>query len=186
MKRWSSSTFLVIGLVIIAALIRIARNSGWLPLPPNVAPITAMALLSGALLPRRWTFVVPLSAMLVSDLVIGFYSLPVMLVVYGAFAVSNVIGLWLRKRQSLGRIFGASLLGSTVFFVLTNTAVWAFQAMYPHSVSGLIQAFVAGLPFFRNTVIGDLGFSAIFFGVYAVGMVYWQRRLTLLTSSTHG
>lgn len=171
----STSTVLAVGLIFLAVASRVARHYGLLDLPPNVAPITAVALFSGVVLPRRYTFIVPLAAMLLSDLFIGFYTLPVMLAVYACFAISNVLGLALRRRQTPARIFGFSLIGSVVFFLVTNAAVWAFQTMYPHTVSGLMQAYSAGLPFFRNTVVGDLGYSIVLFGSYAAVMLYSRR-----------
>lgn len=185
-RRPSTSTLVVIGLVIGGAVIRVARDAGWLPLPPNVAPIAAMALLSGAVLPRRLTFVVPLAAMLVSDLVIGFYSLPVMISVYISFALSNIIGTRLRQRLQVGRVIGASLVGSLVFFLITNAAVWAFQSMYPHTLFGLGQSYLLGLPFFRNTVLGDLVFTGLFVVSYRAIVVYFRQHQLLATRPING
>lgn len=185
-RRPSDSTLVAVGLILLGAAVRIARDAGWLPLPPNVAPISAMALLSGAVLPRRLTFVVPLAAMLASDLVIGFYTLPVMVAVYASFALSNILGLRLRRRLHSGRVMAASLAGSVAFFLITNAAVWAFQTMYPHTAFGLGQSYLAGLPFFRNTVLGDLLFTGILVGSYRMIMVYWQHRQSLTPAPING
>lgn len=174
-KYFSASTLLAVGLILLAVASRVARHFGWLDLPPNVAPITAVALFSGVVLPHRYTFVVPLAAMLLSDVLIGFYTLPVMLAVYACFAMSNLLGIALRRRQTVVRLFGYSLFGSLLFYMITNAAVWAFQTMYPHTLTGLGQAYIAGLPFFRNTVVGDLGYSAVLFGTYAAVMLYSRR-----------
>jgi hypothetical protein len=183
MSQRSTSALVAIGLILLAVASRVARHFGWLELPPNVAPITAVAMFSGAFLPRRLTFVVPLTAMLVSDMLIGFYTLPVMIAVYACFAISNLFGLRLRTRRSIMRLAGWTLAGSTIFFLVTNAAVWAFEGMYPHTVPGLGQAYVAGLPFFRNTVLGDLGYSAVLFGTYALAVVYWRRQHTNVVPS---
>lgn len=185
-RRPSVSTLVAVGLILLGAAVRIARDAGWLPLPPNMAPISAMALFSGAVLPRRLTFVVPLAAMLASDLVIGFYTLPVMVSVYASFALSNILGLRLRRRLHPGRVIVASLAGSVAFFLITNAAVWAFQAMYPHTALGLGQSYLAGLPFFRNTVLGDLLFTGVLVGSYRMIMVYWQHRQSLTPSPING
>lgn len=185
-RRPSSTAWALVGVVLLGALLRIARDAGWLPLPPNVAPISAMAIVSGAFLPRRYAFVLPLSAMLLSDVVIGFYSLPVMMAVYASFAFSNAIGWWLKPRINVRRVVGASLAGSIVFFLVTNAAVWAFQAMYPHTLSGLIQAYLAGLPFFRNTVAGDLVYTGVFVGVMQAFVVYLKQRQLRITPVTNG
>lgn len=185
-RRLSTSAIVAISLIIIGAALRIARDAGWIPLPPNVAPISAMALLSGLALPRRMTFVVPLAAMLASDLVIGFYSLPVMVSVYAAFALSNLLGIKLRRRLNFSRVIGASLAGSVLFFLVTNAAVWAFQSMYSHSLIGLWQSYVSALPFFRNTVLGDLFFTGALIGSYRMIVVYFADRQSLATRSING
>ncbi|MBI5466718.1 MAG: hypothetical protein HY975_00675 [Candidatus Kerfeldbacteria bacterium] len=173
-----------IGLVVIGIGLRIARHFGVIDLPPNVSPVSALAMFSGTVLPRRYAFVVPLGLMLASDIVIGFYELPVMMAVYGCFALSNLIGFWLRHRRNIRRTIAAALAGSTVFFLITNAAVWIFQAMYPHTLAGLGQAYGAGLPFFRNTVAGDLSYTAVFFGLYHLIVVYSKQRIPLVSKST--
>jgi len=185
-RRLSTSTLIAIGFILLGAVLRIIRDAGFLPLPPNVAPISAMALLSGAVLPKRLTFVVPLAAMLASDLVIGFYSLPVMASVYASFAVTNIIGRQLRNRAQAGRVIGASILSSIIFFLVTNAAVWIFQSMYPHTIAGLGQAYLLGLPFFRNTLFGDLAFTGLLFGAYQASVVYLRRRQQIANIPIHG
>lgn len=184
--RLSRSTTTVVGLILLGVVLRIARDAGWIGLPPNVAPISALALFSGALLPRRWTFVVPLAAMLLSDLVIGFYSLPVMISVYASFAVSNMLGRRLRSRLTMRRTIEMSLLGSIIFFVVTNAAVWLFQDMYQHNLVGLWQSYLSALPYFRNTVLGDLGFTGVFFGAYQFVVVYLTKRNPIASSTING
>jgi len=73
------------------------------------------------------------------------------------------------------RVLSLSLVGSTIFFLLTNAAVWGFGGYYPRTGAGLMSAYVAGLPFFRNTVIGDLGFAAVFFGLVALFVLVSKR-----------
>lgn len=184
-RRPSSSVLIAIGLILLGATLRILRDAGFVPLPPNVAPISAMALLSGAVLPRRLTFVVPLAAMLASDLVIGFYSLPVMGAVYASFALTNIIGRRLRDRAHVRRVIGASLLSSIIFFLVTNAAVWIFQSMYPHTIVGLGQSYLLGLPFFRNTLFGDLAFTGLLFGVYQASVVYLRQRHQVANTPIH-
>ena len=181
-KRPTTSALIAIALIAVGAALRVARDAGWVPLPPNVAPISAMAILSGLALPRRYALVVPLTAMLMSDLIIGFYTLPVMI----SFGLSNYIGHVLRRSPTVRLTLAASLSGSVLFFLLTNGAVWAFQTMYPHTIVGLGQAYLAGLPFFRNTLLGDLGFTALLVGGYASAVVYLRHRLTTAISTLHG
>lgn len=186
-NRFLSPTAFAVTLIALGIGLRLARHFGWLSLPPNVSPVGPLAMLSGLVLPRRFAFVVPLGLMLASDVIIGFYALPVMVSVYLCFAASNLLGLWLRRRFGVGRLAVGALAGSLLFFLVTNAAVWGFQSMYPPTLAGLGQAYIAGLPFFRNTVIGDLAYSTLFFGLYQLAVVYWKHRVSLVPQTTiHG
>ncbi|MBI4426789.1 MAG: hypothetical protein HY567_04385 [Candidatus Kerfeldbacteria bacterium] len=167
---------LAIALIVGAAGIRVLRDAGLISLPPNVAPIAALALFGGVYLPRRLAFAVPLAAMLLADVLIGFYELGIMASVYGSFAVSGLIGLWLRTHKRVGPILTGTVIGSMVFFLVTNAAVWAFAALYPKTIAGLLAAYVAGLPFFRNTVLGDLAFTGLLFGAFELALLLARRR----------
>jgi len=105
--------------VVLVGIILAAAASRLIPHPPNFAPITAMALFGGAYFSdKRFAFLVPLTAMFLSDLVIGLHSL--MTVIYGSFALIVCIGLWLRKRRTVLPIAGAVLASSILFFVITS------------------------------------------------------------------
>lgn len=134
------------------------------PHPPNMAPITAMALFGGIYLNKRYAILVPLATMLISDYFIGFHSL--MLWVYGSFALVGVFGIWLKNRKTFGIIFFASLLSSMLFFLITNFGVWVEGRMYPPTFNGLLMSYYMAIPFFRNTIIGDLLYTGVFFGAY--------------------
>ena len=138
----------------------------FLPHAPNFAPIGAMALFGGAKLNKKYALILPLAAMIVSDYFIGFYSWQIMASVYGSFLIYGLLGLWARKNGGWLKIGGATLAGSILFFLITNGAVWAFSSMYPHTLVGLFACYAAGLPFWRNTLLGDVFFTAVFFGVY--------------------
>jgi hypothetical protein len=137
------------------------------PHPPNFTPIGAMALFSGAYLARRGlAYAVPLAAMLLSDALIGFHS--GMPFVYGSVALIVLIGqLGLRRVSSL-TVVAASLMSSVLFFVVTNFGTWAVSGMYPLTPAGLATCYVAAIPFFQNTVVGDLFYSAALFGGFAL------------------
>lgn len=176
MKKLSPLMLYALGLIFIGAALRVLRHVGLVALPPNVAPVSALAMLSAVALPRRYAFVVPLSLMLVADVLIGFDFWPITLSIYASFAVSYLLGQWVRRHRSTARVLMASLAGSIVFYGVTNAAVWAFGSIYVHTLAGLGQSYMAGLPFFRNTVLGDLGYAGLFFGLYQVAVVYSQRR----------
>lgn len=158
-------------LVILAAATRLA------PHPENFAPIAALALLAGATglqqtskAGRIAVLGLPLLAMLVSDYMIGFYTWQVMATVYFGFALTAGLGLLVRRRYSWGTIFGASLAGSIIFFLLTNAAVWAFTPMYEKTFLGLMESYYNALPFFRNSLFGDLVYTAVLFGIYELAV----------------
>ncbi|RMG58982.1 MAG: hypothetical protein D6717_02095 [Gammaproteobacteria bacterium] len=153
-------------IVLAAALMRI------LPHPPNVTPVAAMALFAGAhFADRKLALVVPLLAMLMSDLVLGLHQ--TLLFVYLGVALTVLIGTTLRGRARPLPAMGAALLASVLFFLLTNFGVWLTGTLYPHTVQGLFAAYTAGLPFFRNSLLGDLFWTAVLFGGYRALAAYW-------------
>lgn len=137
------------------------------PHPPNFSPIDAMALFSGAYLGRRAIAVAaPLAALLLSDLVLGFY--PGMLFQYAAVVLVVLLGSFALSRLTLLRIGGAALASSVLFFAVSNFGVWLVSGMYARSLAGLSACLFAAIPFFQNTVAGDLFYAAILFGGFAL------------------
>lgn len=147
--------------VLIAALTRLV------PHPPNFAPITAMSLFAGAYFTRKQlAFIVPLLAMLISDLFLGFYTISIF--VYLSFAVIT----WMGQQQNkvTPKIV---LLGSVLFFLISNIGVWLLH--YPKTIDGLVNCFALAIPFFATSLIGDIFYSVILvFGFSAI-----SRRLQL-------
>jgi hypothetical protein len=139
----------------------------YLPHPPNVSPIAAMALFGGATFSdRRAAFLLPFLALFVGDLFIGLHV--TMPYVYFAFGLTVLAGFALRGRSRPTHIALAVLGSSLVFFLLTNFGVWMTSAMYPKTAQGLLQAYVEGIPFFQNTLLGNAAFSLLLFGAYEV------------------
>jgi hypothetical protein len=137
------------------------------PHPPNFAPIGAMALFSGAQLGRRpLAFAAPLGALLLSDVIIGFY--PGMGFVYASVALIVLIGSAIGSRISVIRVGAAALASSILFFIVTNFGTWLSSGMYPHDLAGLAACYAAAVPFFQNTVGGDLVYAALLFGGFAL------------------
>lgn len=168
--RWSNPrTWLLLSMIALAAAVRI------LPHPWNFTPVGAMALFGGATLAnRRQALLFPLLALFAGDLVIGFHSL--MPVVYASFLANGAIGFWLRERRSLPRIGAAALAGAVQFFLVTNFTVWLSGMTYPKTAAGLVACYVAGIPFFWNTLASDLVYSALLFG----GLALAERRFPAL------
>ena len=152
---------IILGSIVAAAAMRLV------PHPANFAPLGAMALFSGAYLGRRvLAFAAPLGALLLSDLILGFY--PGMLVQYVSVALVVLLGSGVLGRITAPRVGGAAVASSVLFFALTNFGVWLLSGMYPQTLSGLAACYVAAVPFFQNTVAGDLFFSAALFVGFAL------------------
>jgi hypothetical protein len=151
----------------LAGFIFLAAATRLIPHPYNFAPITAVALFGGAyFFDKRLAFLVPLSAMLLSDLLIGFHSQ--MQAVYASFAVIVCVGFWIQKQRTVSRIAGAAIASSILFFVVTNFGVWAFDSLYPKTIEGVAACYVAALPFFQNTLLGDMVYTTVMFGGFAL------------------
>ena len=131
----------------------------------NATPVGALFLFAGAFMGRKQgLFLLPVAAMLLTDSIIGFY--PGFIYTYLGFLGVYCVGLFLRRQQKAYQVGLASLIGSVVFFLLSNFGTWASMNLYPHTLSGLITCMNAGIPFYRYTLLGDLSFAAIFFGGY--------------------
>jgi hypothetical protein len=167
--RW----MVLVAIILAAALSRLA------PHPPNLTSVSAVALFGGAYFAdRRLAFVVPLAALLLSDLVLGFYRH--MEVAYLSFALIAWLGQWLRHNRSMPRIAGAALASSVLFFLTSNAGVWLFDGMYPLTPHGLLACYVAAIPFFWNTMAGDMLYTALLFG----GFTLLERRFSALRDTT--
>ena len=145
---------------------------------PNVAPTTAIALLGGAMLPLPWSFALPLVAQFASDMIIGFDELPITYAIYGSFLLTVGIGYWLRKSQSPWRVAIASIASSIIFYLVTNAAVWKFSGLYPATFDGFILSYIYAIPFFRNTLLGDMVYTySLFLAVrYAPATITYALR----------
>lgn len=142
---------------------------------PNFTPIAAIALFGGAYINnKKLAVIVPFSAMLLSDLVLGYHS--TFLAVYISFALIVAIGFTLKKSRKISNVALASLSSSILFFVITNFAFWLTGVMYPMNFAGLTECYVAAILFFGSNVLGDLFYSAVFFGLFE----YAQYKLPAL------
>lgn len=148
-------------MVVIAAFLRLV------PHPANFTPIGAMALFGGVhLMRRRWGLLLPLCALFLSDVVIGFHSQ--VFAVYASTLLVVLIGRSLGRLPSVGRITLGALTGSMVFFAITNFCVWMIDGLYPMTFEGLTMCYLAAIPFLKNEVMGTLFFSGVIFGAWEV------------------
>jgi hypothetical protein len=151
----------------------IHSGASWLS---NFAPLAAIALCSAAYFPKKYKFSVPLVTLFISDVVINFrYGAPLLdpqiLVRYAALALVGWLGVLLQNRASLKTLLPASIVGSTIFYAITNAFSWLSDPGYAKNFAGLIQSLTVGLPqysatptwmFFRNSIISDLLFTLLF------------------------
>jgi hypothetical protein len=162
-SAWIYRFLVVVSFILFAAVVRV------LPHPWNFTPVGAMALFSGAKLGRSWkAFAFPLASLFCGDLFGGLYSAKIMLIVYFSFCLSVLIGIAFRRRQSPWWLSVATFVAAFQFFLITNSAIWAFGSTYPHDLSGLVTCYVAGIPYFGNTLAGDAFYAALFFGGFAL------------------
>lgn len=145
-------------------VIAIAAFTRLLPHPPNFSPIAAMALFGGVYFSKKYALIIPIIALFVSDIFLGFHStIPF---VYGSFLITGLIGLWLKKHRDFKSILTGTLLSSILFFLITNYGVWLVGSLYQKNITGLVQSYIMAIPFFRYTIVGDLFYTGIFFGSY--------------------
>lgn len=153
---------------------------------PNFSSIGATALFGGTYLKKRYAFILPLIAMIVSDYLLLYFNpfeaqsinfskiQPIVAIfhsttiyVWISFMITGLMGLWLRRNNKLSNIILVSLLSSIQFYLITNFGAWA-GGMYSRGIDGLLTSYVMGLPFFRWTIFGDLFYTGVFFGSYAL------------------
>lgn len=178
---------------VLSLMVLLAAFSRLIPHPPNFAPIGAMSLFGAAYFARKYlAFVVPIVAMWLSDLFLnnviygsyfdhfvwfyqGFHW------TYTSFILIGFIGFLLLKKVKVQNILIASFSASVVFFLISNFGVWATGNMYPDTFSGLISCYAAGLPFFKNTMMGDFVYSGALFGIFEL----IQRKVPVLRNSAY-
>ena len=161
MKLNKSNYYVIIGIIVSLAMARL------LPHPPNFTPILGMAVFSGAIISRRLiAYLIPLAAMLLSDLYLGLHSsIPI---IYFSLAVCVLIGTFIQSRVSILNSFLGISLGVIVFFLITNFMVWYGSGMYEFSISGLMTCYFMGLPFVQNTFISSILYGMGAFLIYDI------------------
>ena len=146
----------IAGLVLLLTFFRL------IPHPPNFTPLGAMAILTAATIKDlRLAVLIPMGAMLISDFLLGFHSS--VFFVYSAIAVIVMMNKFLLKSISVSKLALAALASAIIFFLISNFGAWLSHTMYPRTLDGIWQAYIAGIPFFRNTLLSNLFFTAISF-----------------------
>jgi len=162
MNPWNSE-FKINILLITPILIIFGIIMRLLPHAPNFTPIGAIAFWGGLYLPKKYSFLILLLTLILSDLVIGFYSLGIMVAVYFGWMVMAYLGSTSNKK--IFSIAGGAFIGSIIFFLITNYAVWSFGSLYPKTILGLWGCYINALPFFRNSLSSDIFYTVLFVAV---------------------
>jgi len=162
----------VLLIIIAAALFR------FLPHPPNFAPLGAMALFGGSRSENpRVAIACILGAMFLSDIFLGFDGTSP--AVYGALTAITLLGFYFKSSNSISRGVVSCVCSSILFFVVTNLAVWSSGELYPRTAVGLAACFTMAIPFYWNTLFGDLVFFALLTLAYAAtSRVFFRKHVT--------
>lgn len=157
-------------LVLLIAFSRLA------PHPSGFTPIGALGLFSGAYMKQRWSWTVPLTALLIGDAITGFYNSLIMISVYIGFAASACVGrILLGKKRTITRMGSAIFVSALIFYILSNASSW--WVYYPHTVDGLLLCYINGIPYFGRALLADAFYCCILFGAYE-----WFQHMTLQCS----
>lgn len=184
-------------LLIIIAMVLAAAATRLVPHPDNFVPVGAMALFGAAALPKRWLAVLlPVVAYYLSDLVLnnvfyaayfdGFYW-GIDLWIYGGIALMVVFGMGMLRGTDLGwgRIGGAAVGATLIFFLLSNFGVWMGGMMYPKTGAGLLACYTAALPFLGASLAANLVFSGVLFGAAkGLDLVKTSRQVPAMLDET--
>lgn len=163
-----SQFWVVTGIILLAVISRLV------PHLPNFTPVTGIALFGACyFLDKKWAFIIPILSMVLSDAIIGFHGTVVF--VYISISLITCIGLLIQNRIGVVSLVTASVASSLLFFIVTNFGVWLIGGFYEKTWVGLVTCYVAAIPFFVNTLLGDAFYVSVLFGVYAL----LNRRLIL-------
>jgi hypothetical protein len=176
---------------VLAGMILLAAVSRMVPHMMNFAPMGAMALFGAAHFRSKWlAFLVPVAATWLSDLYLNnviynqyypefcWFSLG-MFWSYGAYLLTTICGVLVFRRITAGRVIGGALAASLLFFFISNFGVWYRGTMYPHTMAGLRDCYITGIPFLKGTLLGNLFYSTVLFGSFAL----MQRKFSALCTA---
>jgi hypothetical protein len=173
---------------VLTALIILCAFSRIIPHMPNFSPLGAIALFGAAHFTKRWqALLIPIAATWLSDLFINnviyaqyypkftwFY--PGFYWQYGSYLLIALVGTAILKKVKIQTVITGALTSTTIFFLVSNFGVWAEGTMYPKTFEGLMACYAAGIPFAKGTILGDLVYSGILFGMFALA----QKQFPLL------
>jgi hypothetical protein len=173
---------------VLCAMIVLAAFSRIIPHMPNFSPLGAIGLFGAAHFTKKWqAFLVPIAATWLSDLFINnviyaqyyptftwFYE--GWFWMYGTYALIVLAGIFLLKKTTPQRVLLGALTSTAIFFLVTNFMCWPGSSTYAQDLGGLMTCYAAGVPFLKGTLLGDLFYSGVLFGAFALA----QRRFPVL------
>jgi hypothetical protein len=160
--------------MVLCAMIAAAALSRLIPHLPNFTAVGAMALFGGAYFTnKKLAFAVPLIAMFLTDLILGFHS--TILSVYIAFALIVVIGMTMIRKKKASNILLASFAATVLFYLLTNFAFWMTGAFYALTPAGLAECYIAALPFLGYNLAGNLFYAGVMFGLFELARLRYPQ-----------
>lgn len=166
---------IAITLVVAGVLMR------FIPHVPNFAPIGAIALFGGAMLGWRLAIWLPLAAMMISDIFLGFYQ--GIIFTWLGFLLVAGLGMLLKNKNFMKKVALGAPAAAVIFYLVSNFGVWLTSGMYSMTLVGFIDCYVQAIPFFRATLIGDLFFSTVIFGAYELATYVASHKLRFADSS---
>lgn len=167
--------------IVLSILIALAALTRLMPHPPNFAPIGAMAIFGGVYFGKKsMAFLIPILALFISDVLLikfinyeyttlgTYFTSFGALMIYGSFILIVLLGFLIRSNANPVSLTFGALTASVIFFLLSNFGVWASSLAYPKDINGLMACYAIALPFFDNTILGDLFFTFVLFGVFEI------------------
>ena len=170
-------------IIVFVVLIILGVVSRMVPHLANFTAVGAISLFAGFYFKKQWKILAPLAIMFISDSVLGFYDLKLMFTVYFCLFVYFILGSYIKQNKVVFRAISFSLLGSTSFFIITNFAVWSLAGWYPHTGAGLSNCYIMALPFFFNSLMGDVFYTSVIFGAYAFVLNYSRLNNAITVNS---
>ncbi len=170
-------------IILAILLVSFAVLSRFLPHPVNFAPLGALGLYAGTFFVDKRYWLLPVVALLLSDALLGFYHWISMLFVYAGFVFAVIIGrIGPGKKLSAFRFGMAVFLGANIFFILSNFGTWLSGTLYPLTLGGLVSCYIAAIPFYGNTLLGDLVYAGLLFGLHLSAQHFIANKQTLHNS----
>ena len=170
-------------IILAILLVSFAVLSRFLPHPVNFAPLGALGLYAGTFFVDKRYWLLPVVALLLSDALLGFYHWISMLFVYAGFVFAVIIGrIGPGKKLSAFRFGMAVFLGANIFFILSNFGTWLSGTLYPLTLGGLVSCYIAAIPFYGNTLLGDLVYAGLLFDLHLSAQHFIANKQTLHNS----